>query len=332
MTMTSGPETPVAQPVLPALPGIDPAARVLVIKHSAFGDVILALGPMKAIRLAHPLGRVTLLTTKPYAGLLEASGLFDEIWIDDRPRLFQLGAIGRLRRRLNDAGFDRVYDLQTSDRSSRYYRLFRKPQPDWSGIAPGCSHPHANPGRDHMHTVERQAEQLAMAGIPRVPAPDLSFLRADLTSFDLPMRFALLVPGGAAHRPGKRWPPQQYAETARLLADQGIVPILLGTRAEADAIRAVTAAEPRAMSFEGRTSFAEIAALARRAAVAVGNDTGPMHLIAAVGCPSLSLFSAESDPVLTRPRGPRASWLRADRLADLPVSDVSKAIRRLLDL
>ena len=67
--------------VVPPMP--DPKARVLVIKHSAFGDVILALGPMKAIRLAHPEGRITLLTTKPYAGLLEQSGLFDEIWIDE---------------------------------------------------------------------------------------------------------------------------------------------------------------------------------------------------------------------------------------------------------
>jgi ADP-heptose:LPS heptosyltransferase len=315
--------------VVPPMP--DPKARVLVIKHSAFGDVILALGPMKAIRLAHPEGRITLLTTKPYAGLLEQSGLFDEIWIDERPKAWQFGKVRDMRRRLNAEGFERVYDLQTSDRSSSYFRLFDRPRPLWSGIAPGCALPHANPQRDHMHTLERQAEQLAMAGITRVPAPDLGFLKADLSGFDLPGRFGLLVPGGAAHRPGKRWPAVKYAETAGLLADQGIVPMLIGTTAEAGAIDAVLAAEPRALSLQGRTSFAEIASLARRAAIAVGNDTGPMHLIAAVGCPSLSLFSKESDPQLTRPRGPRASWVRSDRLADLSVGEVATAIRRLLE-
>ena len=65
------------------------------------------------------------------------------------------------------AGSTSCYDLQTSSRSSRYFRLAGRPP--WSGIAPGCSHPHANPRRDFMHTRERQREQLEMAGHRGVP-------------------------------------------------------------------------------------------------------------------------------------------------------------------
>jgi ADP-heptose:LPS heptosyltransferase len=72
----------------------------------------------------------------------------------------------------------------------------------------------------------------------------------------------------------------------------------------------------------GRTSFAEIAALARAAAAAIGNDTGPMHLIALAGCPSLVLFSAASKPAQTAPRGPAVEILQRPSLATLSLDDV----------
>jgi ADP-heptose:LPS heptosyltransferase len=63
--------------------------------------------------------------------------------------------------------------------------------------------------------------------------------------------------------------------------------------------------------------------------LAVGNDTGPVHLAAAVGCPSIVLFSADSDPALTAPRagtGGRVVVLREERLADLKVERVVAAL------
>ncbi|MDA0220648.1 MAG: ADP-heptose--LPS heptosyltransferase, partial [Proteobacteria bacterium] len=81
----------------------------------------------------------------------------------------------------------------------------------------------------------------------------------------------------------------------------------------------------------GRTSFAQIAALGRGARLAVGNDTGPMHLIATAGCPSVVLFSGASDPALTAPRGPRVQVVRRHELADLAVDEVAHAARRMLE-
>ncbi|MGE5548233.1 MAG: glycosyltransferase family 9 protein [Solirubrobacterales bacterium] len=299
------------------------SGRVLVIKLGALGDFVQAAGPFAAIRAAHPEADITLLTTRPFAEFAAASPWFDHVWIDDKPKLWQVGKVLQLRRRLNGGGFSRVYDLQTSDRSSGYHRLMG--QVEWSGIAPGCSHPHANPDRDHMHTVDRQAEQLAMAGIETVGAPDLSWVRADVARFGLPHPYVLLAPGGAPHRPAKRWPAERFGLLAAWLALRGITPVVLGTAKEEAEIATVTAACPQAVSLAGRTSFLDIVALARDAMAAVGNDTGPMHLIAAAGCPSVVLFSHESDPSLCAPRG-KVTVLRVPDLADLATPEVEAAL------
>ncbi|HEC14126.1 MAG TPA: ADP-heptose--LPS heptosyltransferase, partial [Rhodospirillales bacterium] len=218
----------------------------------------------------------------------------------------------------------RVYDLQTSERSSLYYFLFQpEPTPEWSGIARGCSHPHANPRRNDMHTFERQAEQLAMAGIDDVLPPDLSWAKADLAAFDLPGRYALVVPGGAAHRPNKRWPAAYFTGLARWLATQEITPLLLGGEAEKPLCEEIGEGCPEAVNLAGKTILAEIAALAKGAELALGNDTGPMHLIAAVGCRSVVLYSKASNPVLCGQRGARVEIIRCENLNELSVEEVT---------
>ncbi len=296
-----------------------PGENILVIKLGALGDFVLATGPFKAIRRAHPTARITLLTIPLLAGLAKGMGWFDEVWTDARPAFWNIGGWWQLSRKLNGGRFSRVYDLQTSDRSNFYFRLMSPPfgkRPEWSGIAAGASHPHANPDRDFLHTVERQKEQLATAGIRDVPPPDLSWAQADLARFDLPGSYALLVPGGSAHRPEKRWPASHYAELARRLVAIGTTPLLLGANAER-ADLAVIAAASGARDLCGQTSFTEIIALARGARFAVGNDTGPMHLIASAGCPTVALFSHASDPALCAPRGPDGFGVVVLRRPDL---------------
>lgn len=292
--------------------------KILTIRHGSLGDLIQALGPFQAIRRHHPDAHMIALTGPPYVELLQASGWFQEVWADDRPPVWNLSrwlaTVGRLR----DARFERVYDLQTSTRTSAYFFLIGMPR--WSGVAPFCSHPHENPNRVEMHTVDRQAEQLRMAGIPQVPAPDLDWLDADVSPFALPERFAILVPGGSRHRPGKRWP--YYAALAQELAGRGIAAAIMGTAAEADLASTIAAGVPSAIDLTGRTTVLELAGIARRALLAIGNDTGPMHATAAVGCPSLVVFSNESDPARCAPRGAKVATIRRPALADLPVAEV----------
>ncbi len=300
--------------------GLTGPEHILVIKLGALGDFVQALGPMKAIRAHHPGAHITLLTTRPFAPLAWAAGLFDAIWIDGRERA--LGRHLRMIRRLRSGEFERVYDLQTSDRSSALYTLMGPHRPEWSGIARGCSHPHANPERAGMHTVERQREQLGIIGIDNVPLADLSFAltpsRSNIAELGFNPRgqpFALLVPGGSAHRPAKRWPAKQYGLLARALAECGIRPVLIGTAAERDVAEIILGACVSAVSLIDKTDFLQIAALGGRAQLAIGNDTGPMHLIAAAGCPSLVLFSQESDPRRCAPRGRMVHVFEAKDLA-----------------
>ncbi len=307
-----------------------PARRILVVKLGALGDFIQALGPMQAIRRHHAGAWTALLTTSPLAGLARETGLFDEVNAGGRPPWWRVDLLAHLFGWLNGRQFDRVYDLQTSKRSSFLFQLFMPNiRPEWSGIARGCSHPHANPGRDRMHTVDRQREQLRAAGIADVPDADFSFLQGNAARFGLSARFVLLAPGGAADRPGKRWPKERYAELARMLKSRGVISVVLGGAAE-QALGAEIAQAAGGVNLVGQTSFGDIAALARRAAGAAGNDTGPMHIVAGVGCPSLVLFSAASDPALCAPRAPRGARpvivLRRDHLATLGAAEVAAAM------
>ena len=293
--------------------------RILVIKLGALGDFVLAFRPFAAIRAHHPGAEITLLTTAPFAALAERAPWFDRVEPDPRPAWWDLAGLRRLRRSIR--GFDFVYDLQTSGRSSRYFQLADRPC--WSGIARGASHRHANPARDGMHTLERQRDQLEAAGIVDFPAPDLAWLTGGGPA--LPAPYALLAPGSAPHRPEKRWPAVRFGALARTLRGRGIRPIVIGAAQDAKLAAAVLAACPEALDLTGRTSLLDLGGLAARAALAVGNDTGPMHLAAALGCRSVVLFSGASDPALTAPRGP-VTVLRERNLADLGLERVAACL------
>jgi len=300
---------------------------VLVIRLSALGDFIMALPAMQAIRRRHPAAEITLLTTRPLAELGKMSRWFDRIEIDPRPAWSDIGGWLRLRRWLRAGRFDRVYDLQSQDRTAIYFRLFWPGRrPEWSGIAAGASHPHRDPARRHMHAYDIHAAQLRIAGIAEIPSPDLGWLDEDTRRLGLPSRIALLVPGSAPHRPAKRWPTARYGALANRLVEQGILPVVIGTADEKPLAEAIRALCPKARDLTGQTSLFAIAALARKAECAVGNDTGPMHLIALVGCKVVSLFSAESDPARSAPRGADVTVLRRPDLAELAVEEVAAAL------
>ncbi len=297
-----------------------------MVKLGALGNVVLSLSAFAAIRRHHAKARITLLTTAPYASWMAASPYFDAVWVDERPAWWDLLAVLRLRRRLASGGFQRVYDLQTSGRSSRYFALFpRRIRPEWSGIAPGCSHPDRDPNRDHTHDVDRQQGQLQQAGIADFPPADLSWSQADLTRFALPPRIALLAPGSSRHRPQKRWPVAYFRSLAISLVARGLTPVVLGTADERPLGEAICQGVA-AIDLTGRTELGDLASLARAAELAVGNDTGPMHLVATAGCPSLVLFSHDSDPARCAPRGASVRVLRRPDLATLTPEAVLAAL------
>jgi ADP-heptose:LPS heptosyltransferase len=300
---------------------------VLVIKLGALGDMILAGPAFERIAKAHPGARRVLLTTPPFADLARAMPWFEAVWSDGRPRSLAgwLALIGRVRA-LRPV---RVYDLQGNDRTNLLFQALRPFPPPWSGTAFGCALPHRNPGRMALHTLERQAEQLRDAGIwpdaptspGAAPAPKIDYLlRGERAALATPP-LALLVPGASARRPEKRWPAWAFGELAAALVARGFDVAVVGAAQESPLARVILSRAPGARDLTGATDLPALARLGAAASVAVGNDTGPSHIVAAAGAPLVSLFSNASDPALCAPRG-QVTVLREGRLEDLPVQTV----------
>ena len=297
--------------------------NILIVKLGAFGNIVLSLAAFAAIRQHHPDARISVLTSSAYADWLRTFPYFDDVLVDPRPAWWDLPTARRLGRMLAAGHFSRVYDLQTNTRSSRYFWLFpAKHRPEWSGIAFGASHPDRDPARGALHDAQRQLGQLRQAGITTFPPADLSWCRGDIARFGLPADFALLVPGSSPDRLAKRWPAAYYQALAKRLADRGVASVILGAGAE----KGLAVDIPAGIDLIGQTSFADLAELARAARFAVGNDTGPMHLIATAGCPSITLFSGASNPLLCAPVGRWSRFLQRPDLADLPVEAVLKEL------
>jgi len=308
-----------------------PARRkILVIKLSALGDFVQALGPVAAIRRHHAADEITLLTTHAFAGLAQQSGFFDKIAIDSRPKLFEIGGWARLRRVLRGGRFDRVYDLQTSDRSSLYFWLFLPARlPEWSGIAWHCSHPHANLGRYPQHTIDKQAEQLLMAGIYPTPLPRCPASTRPLPAGLKPNTFCILIPGSSPRHTAKRWPARCYGKLARQLFEAtGILPVIIGATSEELLAAEIRAACPVAIDLVGRTELTSLVDLAAAAAFTVGNDTGATHIAAMGGRPVVVLFSDASDPSRCAPRGREIHVLSSACLDNLSVCRVLTPVFR----
>lgn len=301
--------------------------KILVIKLGALGDFIQALGPMAAIRRHHPQANITLMTTQPFKGFAEGCGYFNRIWIDGRPGKLNITGWMNLRKQLAAGSFTRVYDLQNNDRTAMYFKLLSGPQkPEWVGAVKGASHCNDSPQRTAGHAFDGHVQTLALAGITDILIDDLSWIKADISGFNLTAPYVLFVPGCSPSHPEKRWPAAHYSTLAQKLLAQGKNVVLLGGKDDADSTAAIAKDNPACLDLTGRTSLFQIAALARNASAAVGNDTGPMHLIAATGCPCVALYSGNSNPVKHGLKGERVQIIQKENLTDLAPEEVIKKL------
>ncbi|MEI9890556.1 MAG: glycosyltransferase family 9 protein [Caulobacteraceae bacterium] len=195
-----------------------------------------------------------------------------------------------------------------------------------------------------MQSLDRLWDQIAEAGVvePKpegsAPGPDLRWAIAaagrerPTLAERIAIRppYALLAPGASPGRPRKRWPVQGFIELAKALETIGVTPVVIGGQQEIGLGEAIARAAPSTVVTTGRTTLAELAALGAKAALLVGNDTGPSYLAAFAGAPSLILFSSDSDPSLCVPHAARITVIQRDDLADLTAGEVIKAARVLL--
>ena len=135
-----------------------------------------------------------------------------------------------------------------------------------------------------------------------VAAADALFAEAGLRRGVGERSLVGMVPG--AHADSRRWPAERFAELASRLGRRGARVVLFGSAAERGlAARVASAANPAPVDWSGRTPLPVLAECFRRLDFLVTNDTGPMHLAAAVGTPLLDLCGAANE-VVTGPRGP----------------------------
>ena len=275
------------------------AEKILVIKLSALGDVVLATGAFRTIRERHADARIALLTRRPFAGLCAATGFFDEVLVDNRERYAGFWKVGY--KIVARGGYDVVYDLQGQTRTKTYRwiaRLFSPSRVDWR------------------------------TGVESPRPPDLSFCHGSKKHFGLlPAKYVLLVPGCSPGHPYKKWPVARYRELCARCAERGLDCVISGTSAEAAEISAICRDNPHAVDFMDKAELADLPDLARGAAFVVGNDTGPAHMARIAGAKTVTVFSS-----ITRNsarEAPNAVNLIKDDIADITVDEVLEAVDSL---
>lgn len=296
---------------------------ILVIKHGALGDFITATAAFKAIRQHHINEKIILLTSSPYVGLAKQSHYFDDVWIDDRASFWRFhknkNVLKIFRNHNKSYCIKRVYDLQSSNRTGLYFKALLKPKPEWLGNVKGCSHP--RPFATNIYsTLESNQRHFATIGIDVDLKPDVSWINTSVDRFNLPEKYALIIPGCSLKNEAKRWTVKGYVSVIEALRVKGITPVLIGGEDDKEIIKKiVTLLSEKVISLFGKTSITDIVPLARKACLVFGGDTGPVHMSAATGCQTVMLFSQHSlPPELCAPRGSHVHIIKHDVLATLP--------------
>ena len=115
----------------------------------------------------------------------------------------------------------------------------------------------------------------------------------------------LALAPGAAFGPAKQWPARYFRRVAQLWQEQGGKVVLVGTKQESEAAAEIASACPKALNLVGRSGLAELMSILANVDLVVANDSGAMHLAAALGTPGVAIFGS-TDPVATGPIG--APW------------------------
>jgi ADP-heptose:LPS heptosyltransferase len=303
------------------------AQKILIIKLGALGDIIRSLDAIHSVRKSFPHSQIDLLTRKQHVAFCETIPWFDKVRPAATPRLWELGKWLDFTRMLRLQKYDLVVDLQCKSRTTLYHLLTGVNGPRWSGTSPWSTYPRPQPDRANIPAHEHQRMQLESIPIPWAGPAELDWLAAPLDDLVLPPRSVILAPGCSPQHPGKRWPAASYAALSHHLEKKGIASVVIGTSAEQSAIDEFTALAPHAVNLVNKTTIHQLASLARRAASVVSNDTGPAHVTAAVGAPTLVLMSHVTDPECMLPIGTDVSYIKKHDISDISVEEVLQALR-----
>ncbi|OGW48180.1 MAG: hypothetical protein A2V62_08290 [Nitrospirae bacterium RBG_19FT_COMBO_58_9] len=287
--------------------------NVLIIKLRYIGDVLLATPTVRAIKAARPDVRVTLMVNRGTEDVLSGHPDLDEIMVLDKGSLTaQWRFIAGLRRRR----FDTVIDLTDGDRSAFLSWISGAPvrigfndEHRWRGR---CYTQVVQPVPGVRHRVDRDLASLEPLGIHASEEPPRLWLTGEdeahadqlLDRLGISRDRPIVVIQPGARYWFKAWPYERFAELADRLASDYDCQVLIGGSREEEPLaqRIREAAKSGPINMAGLATLKQFASITKRAALFVGNDSGAMHIAAAVGTPMVALFGP-SNPDEWGPRG-----------------------------
>lgn len=323
--------------------------NILVIDFGQLGDVVLSLPALAAIRRKFPHALITVAVGKSAAPVVEMSGYANDVLAVDRVALrdgrapLSVFRIMRLVKDVRRAKFDFVIDLHSLSEtnllgylSGAKMRLFARRAGrslDFlSNFRP------APPLEDvRKHAVDRYLEALAPLGIRDAPrtvrlaasAADEQAINRILTKKKADSAGTPLLVGmfpGAGHS-SRRWPLARFAELADYFQrnDKLRTVIFIGPEEQASA-REMRAAFGSSVIFLENLTLPQLAAALARLSVFISNDTGPVHIAAAVGTPTVVVVN-RTTPDGFAPLGENHRVIYSRALEEISVDEVYRAAR-----
>ena len=326
--------------------------KILVIDFGQLGDVVMSLPALRAIRERFPDARVTAAVGKPGDEVVEMSGYVDAIISVDRVRLrdgfkpLSILRVFQITRDVRRRQFDFVIDLHSLSEtnllgffSGASKRLFsRRPGRSLDFLANFSPRPPIEVDHRKRHSVDRYLDVLRPLGIndaPRLPQLKTRFeddramdamLRKEKADIGAPL--VGLFPG--AGHPSRRWDLERFAELADFLVrNDGVRPIVFAGPEERSLVQEMRRQFPRSSVILEGLTIRQLASAQARLTAFVSNDTGPLHIAAAVGTPVVVLLDRRA-PESYLPLIESRKVIYNATISEITVEEVYAATRELL--
>ncbi|HTX17992.1 MAG TPA: glycosyltransferase family 9 protein [Bacteroidota bacterium] len=299
--------------------------KILVIKLRAIGDVLLSTPVIQNLREHFPDAQIDFFTEKYVEDVVRGNPWLSDVLTFDRTRDSSIEAIARVRKR----NYDLVIDLFSNPRSAVIAGLSGSPVRvgfpfRWRKYAYNVLIP---PRTGNIHNVEFNLDALRRLGIlvrhtsPHFPLDEASSNFADQwvrTEYLVGKELVGLNPGGGWVT--KKWGLEHFAKLGDLISERwgASIVLLWGPGEERDAATVRDGMKARAHVIPP-TSVSQLGGIIGRCSTVVSNDSGPMHIAAALGIPTLGIFGP-TNPLQQGPYGPNNRWVRNESLDCLECS------------
>jgi ADP-heptose:LPS heptosyltransferase len=266
-------------------------SNILIIKLGSLGDVVQISGALRDIREHHKNEKITILTTSKYINLFKNCPYVDNCLEDERLPRYNIFYLLRLRKIINSLNFNKVYDLQNSNRTN-FYRKFLFNVKNWSSSRDIPENKYNN------SVLQRFDEQLRKSNIKTLYTlkPDFSWAAEKANNYNLntDKKYILFFPFCSRDLIHKRWP--YFSELINLIKQNHPEYSLVVAPGPGEIEEAKSLDIKIAINNNLPLNFFELASLIKKSHLVIANDTGPAHMAAHLGARGFALFGPHTTP------------------------------------